>query len=120
MLSIGKLGQGQEATRTMKQVIARAQVSSLSNYSVDAFCNSLLVFSGLGSQEQWKSQALRANVGMEGRFDNGLVLFAEGGPDMIRLSDEPLDSCAAGAGTVLDLGIRAGAQFRFDVTHSVR
>jgi hypothetical protein len=66
------------------------------------------------------SLALRLAGGIEGRFDNGMVLFAEGGADMIRLDDAPLDGCAAGAGTAMLLGLRAGAQYRFDITSSVR
>jgi hypothetical protein len=66
------------------------------------------------------SLALRLAGGVEGRFDNGMVFFAEGGADMIRLDDAPLDGCAAGAGTAMLLGLRAGAQYRFDVTRSVR
>ena len=63
---------------------------------------------------------LRAGIGAEVRLGEGFVLSVDAVADELRLSSDPIGTCAPGAGSTAMLGARAGLAYRFDVSRYLR
>jgi outer membrane protein OmpA-like peptidoglycan-associated protein len=59
---------------------------------------------------------LRGGVGAEFTYVSGAMMFAEIGPDYYAMSEDVLDGCAVGAGSVPQFGFRAGFGFGMEKT----
>jgi len=68
------------------------------------------------------SVSLGLRAGVDGWLGLGprIALVAGAGAEALRLSSDPLDGCAPGAGSATLLGLRAGFAYRFDVGRYVR
>ncbi len=59
---------------------------------------------------------LRGGIGAEFTYVSGAMMFAEIGPDYYAMSEDVLDGCAVGAGSVPQFGFRAGFGFGMEKT----
>ncbi len=63
---------------------------------------------------------LRAGVGAEVRLAGGFYFSLDATADELRLSSDPLGTCAPGAGSTALFGVRGGLSYRFDLTRNLR
>jgi hypothetical protein len=90
--------------------------------------SSVIVLEGVGSgpsHVQCSATAsvglgLRAGLGVDARLGEHVWLTADALIDNLRLSSDPIGSCAPGAGSVPLLGLRVGIVYKIDVSRFVR
>ena len=63
---------------------------------------------------------LRAGLGLEARLNRSLWVSLDTVVDNLRLSSDPLGTCAPGAGSVALVGLRLGFTYRLDVSRFLR
>jgi hypothetical protein len=63
---------------------------------------------------------LRAGLGIEAQLSEHAWFTTDALIDNLRLSSDPIGSCAGGAGSVPLLGLRVGIVYKIDVSRSVR
>jgi hypothetical protein len=63
---------------------------------------------------------LRAGLGMQARIGRHVWFTADAQADNLRLSSDPIGSCAPGAGSVPLIGLRVGFVYTIDVSRFVR